>query len=71
MTGNRGCDPEETYMIFNWRGNRGVANCHIWTPANAGVADNEKARFHCVPGFPAEVGKKMSQPNDGWLGELD
>jgi hypothetical protein len=67
----RNCEPGETYMIFNWRGNRDVADCHVWTPTATGLAENEAVRFRCVPGFPAIVSGRLPHPNDGWLGELD
>ena len=53
------CESGETYMIFNWRGNRGVANCHVWTPNG----------FQCVPDFPAIVSNGVDHRNKvGWLG---
>jgi len=67
----RNCEPGETYMIFNWRGNKNVANCHVWTPTETSLAGGEAIRFRCVPGFPAKFGDRVAHPNDGYLGELD
>ena len=66
------CETGETYMIFNWRGNRGVANCHTWTPTEKSPAGSEAIRFRCLPGFPAIVSDKGDHhARDAWLGELD
>jgi hypothetical protein len=67
----RNCELGETYMIFNWRGDRGVANCHVWTPTERSFAEGETIRFDCVPGFPAIVSNRVAHRNDGWLGALD
>jgi len=58
--------PGEVYMIFNYRGNRAFANCHVWTVSD-NVLDPSSISFQCVPGFPAEVNNKASIHADGWL----
>ena len=70
--GTRPCDysQQETYMIVNWRGNRGVLNCHAWKPIETPVA-SENIKFRCIPGFPAVVSDKSPRSQEGWLGELD
>jgi hypothetical protein len=66
----RPSEPEETYMLFNWRGGKNVANCHVWTPTETSPGKSEDIRFRCVPGFPAVVNDKVAHSNGGWLGEL-
>ena len=63
----------EEYIIFNFRGNRGVLNCHRWKPARDGAARLEEIRFSVVPGFPKTINEATWQKNhnrdDAWLPE--
>jgi hypothetical protein len=67
----RNCEPGETYMIFNWRGNRAVANCHVWTPTETCTGKSEDIKFRCLPGFPAAINDRVTHPKRRLAGRTE
>ena len=60
----------EEYIIFNFRGNRTVLNCHRWKPKKDGIVHPDEIRFALVAGFPRKLNEEIPDGDDGSLGEI-